>query len=121
MFLDLKIFLYCSAFLLILGKILMCCVFRIDSRYICIGDIVLMTLIRFKIYDIMFSGLIIILLIIVQYYNIFRSNSRVLCNIIPLTATIPYTYKLYNILIPLNKSLDNRCSINNKQNQFPKL
>lgn len=80
-----------------------------------------MTLIRFKIYDIMFSGLIIILLIIVQYYNIFRSNSRVLCNIIPLTATIPYTYELYNILIPLNKSLDNRCSINNKQNQFPKL
>lgn len=80
-----------------------------------------MTLIRFKTCDIMFSGLIIILLIIVRYYNIFRSNSRILCNIIPLTATIPHTYKLYNILIPLEKSLDNRRSINNKHNQFPKL
>lgn len=80
-----------------------------------------MTLTRFKTYDIMFSGLIIILLMIVQYYNIFRNNSRVLCNTILLTATIPYSYKLYDILIPLEKSLDNRCSINNKHNQFPKL
>lgn len=80
-----------------------------------------MTLTRFKTYDIMFSGLIIIILIIVQYDNIFKNNSRVLCNTIPLTATIPYTYKLYNILIPLEKSLDNRCGINNKHNQFPKL